>query len=256
MQEEELCNIAFPCIYRLTLAGISSENFTTHEECWLILTGLPHCGWTLSPPTGLSAVRYQLHLPLSVARRQLPYLSPFVQFLSRSLTHFRSRRDLESKPFIWFRTKTDKGNVCLADHLHSVTPFQLATFEQSTQKIKNFGSSELIFSTKKKFSLRHEKYMNIIFFVSVTWTKILPRDKYGWLAIFLKIWLMILCSIWNFKERISKVDNSNILRIYIYISSKDGWKVRDLYTEDNKKNEETVTIDVVLKSVCKFFLLY
>ena len=29
--------------------------------------------------------------------------------------------DLDSKPFVWFRAKTDKGIVCLADHLHSVT---------------------------------------------------------------------------------------------------------------------------------------
>ena len=29
------------CICKLTLTWISSENSTTHEECWLILTGLP-----------------------------------------------------------------------------------------------------------------------------------------------------------------------------------------------------------------------
>ena len=47
-QEEKLRNIAFPmCICRLTLAWISSENFTTHEECWLILTALPSL--TLGP---------------------------------------------------------------------------------------------------------------------------------------------------------------------------------------------------------------
>ena len=40
---------------------------------------------------------------------------------SRSLTHFRSPEISSPKPFDWFRTKTDKGIVCLADHLHSVT---------------------------------------------------------------------------------------------------------------------------------------
>ena len=54
-------------IYRLTLAWISSENSTTHEECWLILTHLPSLLWTSSHPTGLSAVRCRLPCPSSVA---------------------------------------------------------------------------------------------------------------------------------------------------------------------------------------------
>ena len=111
------------CIpYRLTLAGISSENSTNHEECWLILTGLPSL--LLDPiscrlVSSVSGVDCQL--PLSVACRQLPPLGSFVQLYWRSLAYFRSRRDLVSKPFVWFRAKIDKGIVCLADHLHSVT---------------------------------------------------------------------------------------------------------------------------------------
>ena len=91
------------CICRLTLAWISSENSTTHEECWLILTGLPSL--RLDPVS--SAVRCRL--ATRVTLRQLTSLSPFFQFLSRSLTHFQSRRDLESKPFVWFCAKT-KGS--------------------------------------------------------------------------------------------------------------------------------------------------
>ena len=54
-------------IYRSTLACISSENSTTHEECWLIVTRLPSLLWTSSHPTGLSAVRCRLPCPSSVA---------------------------------------------------------------------------------------------------------------------------------------------------------------------------------------------
>ena len=63
-------------IYRLTLAWISSENSTTHEECWFILTRLPSLLWTSSHPTGLSAVRCGLPCPSSIANCLL--LSPFV----------------------------------------------------------------------------------------------------------------------------------------------------------------------------------
>ena len=82
-------------IYRLTLAWISSENSTTHEEWWLILTRLPSLLWTSSHPTGLSAVRCRLLCPSSVVNSLL--LVPFPTPFSRSLTHFRSCRDLESK---------------------------------------------------------------------------------------------------------------------------------------------------------------
>ena len=80
-------------ICRLTQAWISSENSTTHEECWLILTRLPSLLWTSSHPTGLSAVRCRLPCPSPNAFSEFLCPTPF----SRSLTHFWSRRDLESK---------------------------------------------------------------------------------------------------------------------------------------------------------------
>ena len=124
MQEEELYNIVFPtCICWLTLAWISSENSTTHEECWLILTGLP-----LLLLDSLSCQLVSLLSGIDCHPSPTPSFSPFVQFLLRSLTHFRSRQDLESKPFVWFRAKTDKVIVCLADHLHSVTKSVLVYF--------------------------------------------------------------------------------------------------------------------------------
>ena len=118
MQEEELCNIAFPmCPCRLTLVWISSEISTkllgmpTHlDRSSLTGTGLTHADWSLL----LSGV-------------DCPLTSPFANWLFsvplsnsnwRSPAYFRSRRDL------WFRAKTDKGIVCLADHLYSVTDVQ------------------------------------------------------------------------------------------------------------------------------------
>ena len=111
-------------IYRLTLAWISSENSTTHDEYWLILTQLPSLLWTSSHPTGLSAVRCRL--ATRVTLRQLPSSSSFVQLPSRvPLPTSGHAEILSPKPFVWFRTKTDKGIVCLADLLHSVTQLMI-----------------------------------------------------------------------------------------------------------------------------------
>ena len=89
------------CICRLTLACISCENSTNHEECWLILTGLPSLL--------LDFISYRL--VSAAVRWRLPLASPFANCLLwvtlfnsywRSLAYFRSRRDLESKTFVWF----------------------------------------------------------------------------------------------------------------------------------------------------------
>ena len=104
------------CICRLTLAWISSENSTTLLECQPILTGLHSLVWTLS------YADWSLLLSASLAS---PFANSFESLcptlFSRSLTHFRSPEISSPKPFVWFRAKTDKGIVCLADHLHSVT---------------------------------------------------------------------------------------------------------------------------------------
>ena len=119
MQEEELCNIAFPmCICRLTLACISSENSTT-------LLGMP----THLDRSSLTAAGPYLmptgHFCCPVSTRHSHHHSPTTLFSVslynsywRSPAYFRLRRDLESKPFVWFPAKTDKGIICLADHLH------------------------------------------------------------------------------------------------------------------------------------------
>ena len=61
----------FLCICRLSLTCSFCEISTSHEECWLILTGLPSL--LLDP----ISCRLVSSLPLSVARRQLTSLSSF-----------------------------------------------------------------------------------------------------------------------------------------------------------------------------------
>ena len=68
-------------------------------------------------PTGLSA-------PVSTghSRHPSPTPSSFVQLsFFRPLTTPGHVEIACPKPFVWFRAKTDKGIVCLADHQHSVT---------------------------------------------------------------------------------------------------------------------------------------
>ena len=107
-------------IYRLTLAWISSETSTKQLECWLILTR--------SSFTGLNPISFDwshrsgvlCRLLLSVSRRQLfELLCPTL--FSRPVTTSGHGEISSPKPFVWFRAKTDKGIVCLAGHLHSVT---------------------------------------------------------------------------------------------------------------------------------------
>ena len=94
---------------RLTLAWISSEISTK-------LQGMPtHLDRSfrtaldsLSCRLVTSAVRYRL--ATCVSRPQLLLPSPFVQFLTRSLTHFRSRRDRGLRPLFGFAPKQTKGS--------------------------------------------------------------------------------------------------------------------------------------------------
>ena len=70
--------------------------------------------------TRLSAVPCRLFL--SVVPRQLPTSqSLFLTLFLRPLTTSGHAEISSPKPFVWFCTKTDKGIICLADHLHSVT---------------------------------------------------------------------------------------------------------------------------------------
>ena len=113
-----VCNTT--CMCRLTLAWVTSENSTKQLECRHFLTRSSSLDPIFS--AAVSPLRCPVSTPLSVVPRQLP-ASPFLP-----PTLFRvplplpdTARFQVQKPFVWFRAKTDKGIVCLAGHLFSVT---------------------------------------------------------------------------------------------------------------------------------------
>ena len=105
----ELCNTAFSvCMCRLTLSWILAKILQHHKECQPILIGLLSLVLDSLMPTGLSAVLCRL--PPSVVPRQLPTSQSLcLTLFSRSLTTSGHVEIACPKPFVWFRTKTDKG---------------------------------------------------------------------------------------------------------------------------------------------------
>ena len=106
-------------IYRLCLRGFLAKILQPVRSADLSWFVFPHC----SGPHLIRLVSLLSGVDCPVRR---PSPTAFFEFHCPTLrlafpSYFRSRRDLESKPFVWFRTKTDKGIVCLADHLNSVT---------------------------------------------------------------------------------------------------------------------------------------
>ena len=98
----------------------SSENSTTPLECQPILTGFHSLVWTLSHADS------SLCFPVSTGHSRHPSPTAFLELLCPTLwlafpSYIRSPEISSPKPFVRFRAKTDKGIVCLADHLHSVT---------------------------------------------------------------------------------------------------------------------------------------
>ena len=102
------------------LAWITSENSTKQLECRLILTR--SSSLSLDPISCRLASLLRCQLPLSVSRRQLPSRAPFPTNPLLASPSTSGHGEISSpKPFVWFHAKTDKGIVCLAGHLHSVT---------------------------------------------------------------------------------------------------------------------------------------
>ena len=118
-------------IYGLTLALITSENSTKQLEC-RHLDSIFFAGPYLLP-TGLSArVSTVDRLCLCpVANSQLR--APFFNSLLASPSTSGHGENSSPKPFVWFRAKTDKGIVCLAGHLHSVTVAEKRNHKRKTE---------------------------------------------------------------------------------------------------------------------------
>ena len=94
-----------------TLLTVVDSGLRTHLVC------LPHCPWTLSHAD------WSLLLTVVDSPSAPPFANCLSGFSQTCISNPTSGLvgDLESKLFVWFHAKTDKGAVCLADHLHSVT---------------------------------------------------------------------------------------------------------------------------------------
>ena len=111
--ERELCNTL--CMCRLTLVWILANFYKATG----MQTHLPSL-W-LDPHVMLT----RLSATVSGVDRLCPCPVANSHFETNSLIASPSTSghgEISSpKPFVWFRAKTDKGIVCLAGHLHSVT---------------------------------------------------------------------------------------------------------------------------------------
>ena len=111
------------CICRRTLAWISCEisikllGMPTHLDRYSLTAAGLYLMRLVSQMSGVDS-----QPPLCVSRCQLTSLSSFVQLPDRRSLPNSGRVEISSpKPLSGFAPKTDKGIVCLADHLHSVT---------------------------------------------------------------------------------------------------------------------------------------
>ena len=105
MQKESYVTL---CMCRLTLVGTLAK---LPQSYWNADSIFFHWSGPSLLPTRLSAVLCWLPLSVSLAN----------SLLWCPLTTSGHAEISSPKPFIWFRAKTDKWIVCLADHLHSVT---------------------------------------------------------------------------------------------------------------------------------------
>ena len=118
-QKKSYATLCIPdSIYGLTLAWVTSENSTKQLECRLILTQSssldPIFSATVSGVDRICPCPW-FHancLPAPLSNQ----LSSRVPLPLPATPRFQVQ-----KPFVWFRAKTDKGIICLAGHLYSVT---------------------------------------------------------------------------------------------------------------------------------------
>ena len=121
--EREFCNTL--CMCRLTLVWILANFYKATG----MLTHLPSL-W-LDPRVMLTRLSATVSgvdclCPCPVANSNFELLFPTL--FSCPVTTSGPGKNLSPKPFVWFHAKTDKGVVCLAGHLHSVTPLFFAVF--------------------------------------------------------------------------------------------------------------------------------
>ena len=136
------------CICRLTIAWISSENSTTHEERWLILTGLPSLhldslswDWSFRCPVSTSS---------ATLRRPSP--TAFSEFLCPA-PHWRSlptsgRVEISSpNPLSGFAPKQTKGSSAwrttyMVSHTHTHTHIYIYIYIYIYVRKTHFNTTE------------------------------------------------------------------------------------------------------------------
>ena len=167
-------------IYGLTLAWITSENSTKQLEYRHLLTRSS----LLDPIFSATVSGVDRICPCPVANC---LSAPFSNQLSSCvpLPLPATPRFQVQKPFVWFRAKTDKGIVCLAGHLYSVTEGscsfepEIIKIGQSPRKmysnnILNYQESTTIVNacTKKVWKhIKDTKYIYLFLYVSRIWYK-------------------------------------------------------------------------------------
>ena len=118
VQEGWFCDTAFPAQCRLTLICILREIST---KPWGMLTHLDWSSLTAPGPylmpTGLfccpvSTGHCPSASPFANSSLWVPLSNPWLAFPCLLPVTLRSRVNA----FVWFRAKTDKGIICLADH--------------------------------------------------------------------------------------------------------------------------------------------
>ena len=122
-QKESYATLCIPdSIYGLTLAWVTSENSTKQLECRLILTW--SSSLSLDPISCWLASLLRCPESTAPVRVSSPTPTLSLTLFSRPVTTSGPAEISSPKLFVWFCAKTDKGIVCSADHLHSVTYYK------------------------------------------------------------------------------------------------------------------------------------
>ena len=140
------------CMCRLTLVWTLAklpQSYWNADSSWLDLLSLV---WTLSHADS------SLCCPVSTGPRVTLRRLPTSQSLFVSLSDWRPLTTSDHveisgpKPFVWFRAITDKGIVCLADHLRSVTICCAINIHKRINPIKYYPQNPLPPPLKKKLN--------------------------------------------------------------------------------------------------------
>ena len=131
-QKESYATLCIPdSIYGLTLAWVTSENSTKQLECRHLLTQSSSLDPILSATvSGVDRICPWFHANSLCCPSPTAYqlLSP-TNSLSCPLTTSGYGEISGPKSFVCFGAKPDKGIVCLAGHLYSVTQCQTVLFD-------------------------------------------------------------------------------------------------------------------------------